>query len=800
MEHEQHRHANTVPGGETAIDPVCGMTVRLGIGKPSYEYGGTTYHFCSAGCRAKFAADPLKYLAASEAKGPDHGHAPDSGHRHKPAAATPAQAPSAGVRYTCPMHPEIVRDRPGACPICGMALEPMVATADDTPNPELADMTRRLWVAGPLAALLLAIDMAEHLLGIRLLPFLSAAEVQYFQLLVALPAVIWGGAPFFERGWRSVVTGHLNMFTLIALGTGAAFIYSLVAVFAPGIFPAAMLSHEGTVPLYFEAAAVITALVLLSQVLELKARDRTSGAIRALLRLAPETAERVLADGATEQVPLAQIAVGETLRVRPGGRVPIDGVIVRGGSAIDESLITGEPLPVARREGDRVTGGTINGTGSFDMKVERTGSETTLARIVAMVAAAQRSRAPIQSLADRVSAWFVPGVIAVAVLAFLVWLALAPAPALPQALVAAVSVLIIACPCALGLATPISVMVATGRGATAGILIRNAAALERLAAVDTVILDKTGTVTEGRPKATGIAALDGFTEAEVLQAAAAAEARSEHPLAAAIVAAARERGLPAPEASAFVSTPGGGIRATVGGRAVLAGSARHLGGEGVASAPLDTAAEKMRARGDTAILVAIDGRPAGVIGVGDPIRETSRAAIAELHRLGLAVVMATGDNRVTAAAVAAAVGIDRVEAELLPEAKAALVASLRTAGRAVAMAGDGVNDAPALAAADVGIAMGAGADVAIESAGITLMSGDLSALVRARRLASATLANIRQNLGFAFIYNVLGVPIAAGLLYPWFGLLLSPAIAAAAMSFSSVSVIGNALRLRSLRL
>jgi Cu+-exporting ATPase len=795
-----HAHEPDVPTPAAAapgiaIDPVCGMTVDLTKGKPAHEHQGVTYHFCSNGCRTKFAADPAKYLKAEPAKG--HTHA-GRHHAHGQGAAPskPAAAPAPGAKWTCPMHPEIIRDGPGSCPICGMALEPMTPTGNEGPNPELVDMTRRLWVTAPLAFILLVLDMAQHAFGIDLLPFLPPQEQQYLQLALAIPAVLWGGWPFFVRGFDSLRTRNLNMFTLIAIGIGTAFVYSLVAVFAPEIFPAEMRDHHDLVAVYFEAAAVITALVLLGQVLELRARAATSGAIRALLDLAPKTAWRVSADGHTEEAPLAEVMVGDVLRVRPGDKVPIDGVIVAGGSAIEEALITGEPIPVEKHPGDRVTGGTQNTTGSFDMKVDRTGAETTLSRIVALVAEAQRSRAPIQGLADRVSAIFVPAVIAVAAIAFVFWMIFGPSPALAYALVAAVSVLIIACPCALGLATPISIMVATGRGAEAGLLIRNAEALERMASVDTLVVDKTGTLTEGKPKLAGIETVRGFPEDVLLAMASAIEQGSEHPLATAIVAAAKERGLRLDKAEGFAAVTGQGVRGRVAGRDVLLGNLRLLEANGVQAKPLAEAAQRRRARGETVMFVAIDGKPAGILAVSDPIRPTAKDAVAGLKALGLKVIMATGDNRVTAEAVARELGVDAVNAEVLPEDKSRIVTDLQKAGARVAMAGDGVNDAPALAAADVGIAMGAGADVAVESAGITLMGGDLRGVIRARRLATATMRNIRQNLFFAFAYNTLGIPLAAGVLYPVFGLLLSPMIAAAAMSFSSVSVIGNALRLR----
>jgi Cu+-exporting ATPase len=782
---------NTNQAGETsmfAIDPVCGMKVDLSKGKPTFDYAGTTYHFCSQRCHDRFAAEPEKYLGAKPGQvvaGTD-----------RPSGVS---EPPAEILYTCPMHPEIVRDGPGSCPICGMALEPMVATGEEGPNPELADMTRRFWVALPLAGFLLVYDMAQHIFDVDLLPFLTPIQGQYLQLALAVPAVLWAGWPFFVRGWQSVASGNLNMFTLIALGTGAAFLYSLVAVLAPGIFPAAMRDHHGLVPLYFEAAAVITALVLLGQVLELRARSRTGGAIRALLNRAPKIATRVAPDGAIEDVPLDAVAVGDVLRVRPGGHVPIDGVVTSGQSAVDESLLTGEPMPVEKGPGATVTGGTMNGAGSFDMKVSRTGAETTLARIVSLVAEAQRSRAPIQALADRVSAWFVPAVIVVAVIAFAFWYFRGPEPSLAYALVAAVSVLIIACPCALGLATPISIMVATGRGAENGILVRNAEALERLASVDTVIVDKTGTLTEGRPEVTALEALPGFFQGDLYTLAASVEAGSEHPLAAALARAARDRRLPIDRAEDFRAIPGKGVSGRVAGRQVLLGNAALMG-EGIDFSSQAAGFAERRKRGETIMLIAVDGRAAGFVAVADRLRPSAREAVAALAELGIRVVMATGDNEATAKAVAAEVRIAEIYAGVSPAGKAAIVADLKAGGRRVAMAGDGVNDAPALAAADVGIAMGAGADVAIESAGITLMGGDLRGVARARRLATATMMNIRQNLFFAFVYNALGVPVAAGILYPLLGVLLSPMIAAAAMSLSSVSVIGNALRLRKARL
>jgi len=759
-----------------AIDPVCGMKVDPYAKGPNAEHEGQTYHFCSDGCRIKFAADPTRYL---DKKG------------------EPEPLPR-GTLYTCPMHPEIVQEGPGHCPICGMALEPMGVPPEHEHggHPELVDFTRRLMVAVPLSLALVALDMGAHVFGVDLLPFLSPQAEQWLKLVIAVPAVLWCGWPFFVRGFASIRSGWLNMFTLIALGTGAAFLYSVVATMAPGLFPEAMRDEHGLVPVYFEAAAVIVALVLLGQVLELRAREKTGGAIRALLDLAPKTALLVLKGGKTETVPLASVKVGDVLRVRPGDKVPIDGTVIEGRSAVDEALLTGEPVPVEKVEGDRVTGGTLNGTGSFDMRVDRTGAETTLAQVVEMVAAAQRSRAPIQALADTVSGYFVPAVIAVAVLAFIAWLAFGPAPQLAYALVAAVSVLIIACPCALGLATPISIMVATGRGAQAGVLVRNAAALERLAAVNTLIADKTGTLTEGKPALTGVEIAPGFESDEVLQLAASLEAGSEHPLAAAILGGAEQRGLKPAKVAGFEAVTGQGVKGRIDGRVAALGNARLMESFGVDVTPLAKAAEARRKQGETVMFLGADGKLAGLVAVADPIKPSAAEAIAKLHRLGLKIVMATGDNETTARAVAAKLGIDEVQAGLKPEDKLTLIENLQRKGQVVAMAGDGINDAPALAKADVGIAMGTGADVAMESAGLTLLKGDLRGVVRGVKLARATMRNIKQNLFFAFVYNALGVPVAAGVLYPFFGILLSPIIAAAAMSLSSVSVVGNALRLR----
>jgi Cu+-exporting ATPase len=761
-----------------ATDPVCGMMVDPHAGKPTQQFRGHDYYFCSEGCRIKFAKDPERYL---DSKG------------------EPEPLPQ-GTLWTCPMHPQIVQEGPGHCPICGMALEPMGALPEDTDNPELIDFTRRLWVAAPLALALLALDMGAHVFGVDLLPFVSPEAQQWLKIALAIPAVLWAGWPFFVRGVQSIRSGWLNMFTLIALGTGAAFLYSVLAVVAPALFPPSMADAHGLIPTYFEAAAVIVALVLLGQVLELRAREKTGGAIRALLDLAPKTALRILKDGKTETVPLASVKVGDVLRVRPGDKIPIDGTVIDGRSAVDESMLTGEPIPIEKTAGDRVTGGTLNGRGSFDMRVDRTGAETTLAQVVEMVASAQRSRAPIQALADTVSGYFVPAVILVAVLAFVAWYAFGPAPQLAHALVAAVTVLIIACPCALGLATPISIMVATGRGAQSGVLVRNAAALERLAAVNTLVVDKTGTLTEGKPALTGFEAAAGFEPDEVLRLAASLEAGSEHPLAAAILRGAEERGLKSAKVADFEALTGQGVKARIDGSVAALGNARLMQSLGIDIAPLAEAAETRRKQGETVMFLGVDSKFAGIVAVADPIKSTASEAIAKLHDLGLKIIMATGDNETTAKAVASRLGIDQVRAGMRPEDKLTLIGELQGNGRVVAMAGDGVNDAPALARADVGIAMGTGADVAMESAGLTLLKGDLRGVVRGVNLARATMRNIKQNLFFAFVYNALGVPVAAGVLYPAFGILLSPIIAAAAMSFSSVSVVGNALRLRNIDL
>jgi P-type Cu+ transporter len=780
-----HGNREAPANAARVTDPVCGMTVDPATSPHRHTHRRRLYHFCGAGCREKFAAEPEKYL---------HPEAPGDG---------PAAPAGRGTIYTCPMHPEIRQPGPGACPICGMALEPLLA-AEAGPNPELADMARRFWVGVALAGPLFVLEMGQHLPWLGLHGLLAPKTSIWVQFALATPVVLWAGLPFFERGWRSILNRSLNMFTLIALGVGAAYGFSLVATFLPSLFPVGFQRPDGTVAVYYEAAAVITVLVLLGQVLELRARERTGGALRALLDLAPKTARRVGADGKDEEIPLDQVQRGDRLRLRPGDRVPVDGEILEGASAIDESMVTGEAIPVEKAKGARVVAGTINGRGSFVMRADRLGAETLLARIVQMVAEAQRSRAPIQRIADQVAGWFVPAVVAAAVLAFLAWAVYGPEPAYTYGLVAAVSVLIIACPCALGLATPMSIMVGVGRGASLGVLIKNAEALERFERVDTLLVDKTGTLTEGRPRVTAVVPLGTEDETALLRLAASLERSSEHPLAAAIVAAAEARSIPLVEPEAFESVTGKGVQGRIDGRAVALGSRAMLAALGI---ELDTAddraterLESLRAEGATVMFVAVERRLAGLVAVTDPIKSTTPAALAALRDEGIEVVMVTGDNRTTAAAVARRLGIDKIEAEVLPEDKSKVVKRLREAGRIVAMAGDGVNDAPALAAADVGIAMGTGTEVAIESAGVTLVKGDLAALARARRLSAATMRNIRQNLFFAFVYNALGIPVAAGLLYPAFGLLLSPIIAAAAMSLSSVSVIANALRLRLQRL
>ncbi|HMM13591.1 MAG TPA: heavy metal translocating P-type ATPase [Parvibaculum sp.] len=773
-----HGHAHGNGHSHGVKDPVCGMTVGPASAEFSARHEGETYYFCSDACRKKFIADPAKYLHPQEAA---------------PAAALPE-----GTLYTCPMHPEVQQVGPGACPICGMALEPLLVTADTGPSHELLDMQRRFWIGLVLTLPVFILEMGGHLTGLTV--SLGSTVSNWIQFALATPVVLWAGWPFFERGWQSLLTRNLNMFTLIAMGTGVAWGYSVVATAMPGLFPEAFRAADGSVAVYFEAAAVITVLVLLGQVLELRARERTSGAIRALLDLAPKTARRVRPDGEDEEIALDLVAVGDRLRVRPGEKVPVDGVIADGRVSIDESMVTGEAMPVTKEPGARVIAGTLNGSGSFIMVAEKVGRDTMLARIVQMVADAQRSRAPIQRLADRVSGWFVPLVIVTAVLAFGAWAIWGPEPRFSYGLVAAVAVLIIACPCALGLATPMSIMVGVGRGAGAGVLIKNAEALEHMEKVDTLVIDKTGTLTEGRPSVVGMATAGGIAEDELLRLVASVERASEHPLAHAIVAAARDRGLPLAEVSDFDSPSGKGAAGTVEGRRIVIGNANYLDEIGISTASLAARAEEMRLDGATAIFASVDGKLAGAIAIADPVKETTPQALAALRAEGIRIVMLTGDNPTTAQAVASRLGIEEVKAEVLPEEKANVVAQLTKAGRVVAMAGDGVNDAPALAAAEIGIAMGTGTDVAMESAGVTLLKGDLMGIVRARRLSEATMRNIRQNLFFAFIYNAAGIPVAAGVLYPVFGLLLSPVIAAAAMALSSVSVITNALRLRYVRL
>jgi heavy metal translocating P-type ATPase len=759
-------------------DPVCGMVVDPHTAKHRHTHNGRPYYFCSASCREKFVANPTQYLEP------------------EPRIADPVPV---GTIYTCPMHPEVRQPEPGSCPICGMALEPEIVSADTQPNPELADMTRRFWIGLALSAPVFALEMGGHL--IELHQWLGQQTWNWIQFVLATPVVLWAGWPFFERAWTSLKTRNLNMFTLIAMGTSVAWVYSIVATVWPGLFPATMRGHDGSVAVYFEAAAVITVLVLLGQMLELRAREQSSGAIRALLNLSPKMARRIKPDGADEEdVSLDHVNVGDSLRVRPGERIPVDGVILEGRSAIDESMVTGESMPVTKTAGDKVIGGTMNQSGGFVMRADEVGRDTVLARIVQMVAQAQRSRAPIQRLADDVSAWFVPTVILVALLAFAAWSIWGPEPRFTYGLIAAVSVLIIACPCALGLATPISIMVGVGRGAQSGVLIKNAEALERLEKVDTLVVDKTGTLTEGKPSVVAIKTVSGIDETELLFLTASLERSSEHPLAAAIVRAANERGIALVAVKAFDSPVGKGVTGVVAGRKLVIGNRRIMTEAGVDIDSLDQSADELRGEGATAIFVAIDGKAAGIIAIADPIKATTPGAISALKEAGIRVVMLTGDNATTAKAVAQKLGISDVAAEVLPEDKGKVVARFRRQGRVVAMAGDGVNDAPALAAADVGIAMGTGTDVAMESAGVTLLKGDLNGIVRARHLSKATMGNIRQNLFFAFIYNAAGVPVAAGVLYPLFGILLSPIIAAGAMALSSVSVIGNALRLRRVRL
>ena len=760
------------------IDPVCGMTVDPATAKHKLEHNGKTVYFCNPKCKDKFAADPAKY-----ADGPP----------------APEPAP-AGTMYTCPMDPEIIQEGPGTCPICGMALEPMgIPTGDEGPNPELVDFTRRFWVGTILTIPVLILAMGP-MLGLPIREWLGEPVAAWLELVLATPIVLWSGWPFFERGWTSIKTLKFNMWTLIAIGTGVAFVYSVVATVWPGVFPEGFRMENGGVAVYFEAAAVIIVLVLLGQILELRAREKTGGAIRALLDLAPKKARRLDAEGNDEEVPLDDVMKGDRLRVRPGEAIPVDGIVLEGSSSTDESMLTGESLPVSKKPGDDVTGGTLNKTGSFVMEAQRVGSETMLSRIVGMVADAQRSRAPIQRLADVVAGYFVPVVLVAAVIAFIVWALVGPSPALAYAIVAAVSVLIIACPCALGLATPMSIMVATGRGAQAGVLAKNAESLERLSDVNVLIFDKTGTVTLGEPRLTDWKAASGVSDSQLLLLAGSLERGSEHPLAEAIVKGAQDEGAKLVDAQDFEAVTGKGVRGLVTGRKVAIGNAAMMRDLAVDVAPLAKDVERLQGDGKTAMFVAVDDKLAGIVAVSDPVKDGAGEAIQALHEEGLRVVMVTGDNRRTADAVAAQLGIDEIHADVLPQDKARIVKELQATGAKVAMAGDGVNDAPALAQADVGIAMGTGADVAIESAGITLVKGDLKGILRARRLSQATMRNIKQNLFFAFAYNALGVPIAGGVLYPVFGLLLSPAIAAAAMSLSSVSVITNALRLRRVRL
>ena len=813
------------PAGDAVVrDPVCGMIVDPAAGKPTARYEGHAYHFCSETCRAKFTKQPDAYVEATdpvcgmkvdrasaqhflrhEGKGQYFCSAACKGKFEaepqkflgdRPAAA----AMPKGTQYTCPMHPEIVRDAPGSCPICGMALEPMgVPTGDEGPNPELVDFTRRFWVSAVLSIPLLVITMGP-MLSLPVRDWIGERTAVWLEFVLATPVVLWAAIPFFKRGWDSIVNRSPNLWTLISIGVGAAYAYSVVATLFPDMFPHSFRGHGGAVPVYFEAAAVIVALVFLGQVLELRARERTGSAIRALLDLAPKTARRIAPDGSENDVPLDAVKTGDRLRVRPGDSVPVDGIVIEGRSSVDESMITGEPLPVEKVEGDQLTGGTLNKNGTLVMTAERVGSETMLSQIVEMVAKAQRSRAPIQGLADRVSYYFVPTVVLIAIVAFIVWAIFGPEPSMIFAIVSAVSVLIIACPCALGLATPMSIMTATGRGAQAGVLIKDAEALERFAKVDTLIVDKTGTLTEGKPKLTEVVALEGVDETELLALAAALEKGSEHPLAEAIVDGAKERGVAVADASGFEAVTGKGVSGTVSGRAVALGNRAMMELLGLDPQAASVQADALRAEGRTAMFVAVDGKLAGIVAVADPVKATTAEAIRALHESGLRIIMATGDNEKTARAVATKLGIDDIRADMLPESKKALIDELHAKGARVAMAGDGVNDAPALAAADVGIAMGTGADVAVESAGITLVKGDLNGIVRARRLAEATISNIKQNLFFAFVYNAAGVPVAAGVLYPIFGTLLSPMIAAAAMSLSSVSVVANALRLRRLKL
>jgi P-type Cu+ transporter len=768
-------------------DPVCGMVVNQAAAENCVEHDGETYYFCCSGCKSKFLADPAQFVSPAAKSAPS-------------VPSTPSTPIAEGNIYTCPMHPQIRRSEFGSCPICGMALEPEGIPQTEGTSPELKDMTRRFLIGAVLATPILVLEMGAHLRLLNLDHYASVAASTWIQFALATPIVLWCAWPFSQRAWTSVLNRSPNMFTLIALGVGASYLYSLVATFAPGLFPTALRQHDGLIPVYYEAAAVVTVLVLLGQVLELRAREKTGGAIRALLKLAPKTARLIRTDGTDEEVPLDQVRVGDRLRVRPGEAVPVDGAVTEGASAVDESMVTGESMPVEKAAAAKVIGGTINGTGALVITAERIGADTMLSRIVHMVAEAQRSRAPIQRLVDVVAAWFVPSVMASAAVAFAAWMIWAPVPALSLAVVAAVSVLIIACPCALGLATPMSIMVGVGKGASAGVLIKSAEALERFEKVDTLVVDKTGTLTEGKPRVTAVIAAAGFDESTVLALGASLERSSEHPLAAAFLAAAAERKVVPRDVTNFASITGKGVIGTSGGRSVAVGNAALLKDRGVPSAELEARADALRKAGATVIFLAVDDKPAGVIAVTDPIKATTMAALDVLRTDGVRIVMLTGDNRITAQAVAGKLGISEVEADVLPDQKSAVVRRLKNEGRVVAMVGDGVNDAPALAEADVGIAMGTGTDVAMQSAGLTLVKGDLAGIVRGRALSRATMRNIRQNLVLAFVYNVAGIPVAAGALYPAFGLLLSPIIAAAAMSLSSVSVIGNALRLRAARI
>ncbi len=782
-----HGHGQSYDVTSTAVkDPVCGMAVSPDSSHRT-DHAGVAYAFCSAGCLATFRSDPDRYLTGAVA-----GEAASD-------AIRPAQRRASNAEYTCPMHPE-VQSGPGTCPKCGMGLEPRsVALEAEEENPELVEMTRRFWISVVLAVPLLILTMGTHISGVSLEALVSGSARSWVELVLATPIVLWGGWPFFVRGWRSIITWNLNMFTLIGLGVGVAYLYSLVAALAPDIFPVSFRSADGTIGLYFEAAGVIVTLVLLGQVLELRARSRTGEAIKALLGLAPKTARRIR-DGKDEDVPLDRIHPGDLLRVRPGEKVPVDGIVIEGTSAVDESMVTGEPIPVEKTTGNQVIGVTVNGTGALTMRAEKVGAETLLSQIVKMVAEAQRSRAPIQQLADIVAGYFVPTVVLVAIIAFTIWVFVGPEPRIAYALIAAVSVLIIACPCALGLATPLSIMVATGKGATAGVLFKNAEAIEVMRKVDTLVVDKTGTLTEGKPRLIAVHAAPGWDERRVLRAAASLERGSEHPLAAAIVKGAEERHADLVNAEDFASVTGKGVTGQVDHQSVVLGNRRLLDDFGIDPAPVAASAETRRREGQTVMFVAVDGNAVGLLSVADPLKESTPEAIKQLQDDGLRIVMLTGDNRTTAEAVGRSLNIDDVMAEVLPDQKADFVKRLQQDGRLVAMAGDGINDAPALAQAHVGVAMGTGTDVAMKSAGVTLVKGDLRGIARARRLSRATMRNIKQNLFFAFVYNALGVPVAAGILYPFTGLLLSPIIAAAAMSFSSVSVVGNALRLRRVKL